>query len=601
MRALRVVTNETCGMRCTFCDSRRDHERSSVATGTALRDRVLDAVHAKPEAIVFTGGEPTRRQDLTTLVAFANARTSATLVLETNAVEFTDALPHRLADAGLDVIRIHFPGFGAALEETFGRPDLEDRMTRGLQACLDSPLRVELATAVVASNVASVASIPQALRDRDLEPDMLWARIPWASPNSLGLAPMTQAAAAVERIADAARRTGLAVGLLPDGFLPPCAFPRPHRVAHMFALNRGGASRRGYAQRDACRECSLRDRCPGPPIELEVEGVPAPLTDDRLRRRLTVISTPQAQIERELVTHEQSRRPDGTVLPSATIRINFRCNQHCSFCFVSTHLPDPELEAVEAAIDAIGAQRGVVALSGGEPTLNPRLVSYIRRAKAAGVTEVELQTNATRLGNPTRVAELAAADLDVAFVSLHGASAEVSDQVTESPGTFAQTLAGLDSLAASSISLRINFVLCQLNYREFPQFVTLVATRWPAASITISFVGASTDLVPKTAALIPRYDDLMPQLAEGLRRAAEAKVSTDGFASMCGIPLCLVPGDAHTAGFETLAILPAGAGDGEFLKPDECTRCVLEPRCFGIRRGYADLYGTSELKPRLAR
>lgn len=588
-------------MRCSFCDARRDHERSSVANGSALRARLLEAIASDAEEIVFTGGEPTRRRDLVGLIAVARARTAATLVLETNGIELGAGAAAELREAGLDTVRVHLPGFGPTLDETFGQADLEAPMTARLRECLASELTTEVSTAVVASNVETVAELPEALVARELQPSRLWIRIPWSAPNGRGLAPLAEATSAVERIVDAAKRTGLRVGLLPDGFLPPCMFGRPHRVAHLFALNRGGADRPGYARAKVCGACSLLDRCPGLPTGLDPIVVPTPLTDDRLRRRLTVISTPQAQIERELVTRERSRRPDGAVLPSATVRINFRCNQHCTFCFVSTHLPDPEVAAVEAAIDEIGAQHGVLALSGGEPTLNARLPEYIRRAKRAGVAEVELQTNATRLGDAARVAELAEAGLDVAFVSLHGATANVSDRVTESPGTFIQTLSGLDALAASNLRVRINFVLCQLNFHEFPRFVELVADRWPTADITVSFVGASTDLVPKTAALIPRYVDLMPQLAEGLERAAELGVSTDGFASMCGIPLCLVPDDAHTAQFDALAALPAGAGDGEFLKPDACSRCVLETRCFGVRRGYADLYGISELKPRLAR
>jgi hypothetical protein len=123
-----------------------------------------------------------------------------------------------------------------------------------------------------------------------------------------------------------------------------------------------------------------------------------------------------------------------------------------------------------------------------------------------------------------------------------------------------------------------------------------VAARWPEVTITVSFVAASTDLVPLERELMPRYTDVLPHLAAGVRTARRLGVRLTGFESMCGIPLCLVPDDLSA--FFALAEVPAGAARGEFLKPDEaCGACALEPRCFGIRQGYARLHGTGELLP----
>nr|MCH9685441.1 hypothetical protein [Deltaproteobacteria bacterium] len=218
-----------------------------------------------------------------------------------------------------------------------------------------------------------------------------------------------------------------------------------------------------------------------------------------------------------------------------------------------------------------------------------------RRGKANGAREVELQTNATRLADRQLCDTLAEAGVDIAFVSLHGATAEVSDTVTAAPGTFAKTVAGLDQLARSAIAVRINYVLCEPNRHQFPAFVDQVAQRWPQAAITVSFVGMSTDLVPRETWLVPRYRDVLPPLAEGLSRARRHGLEVGGFDSMCGLPLCLVPEDRRP--FHALAELPKSYDGGEFLKPAPCARCVLQTRCFGLRRGYARMYGWDELRP----
>ena len=54
--------------------------------------------------------------------------------------------------------------------------------------------------------------------------------------------------------------------------------------------------------------------------------------------------------------------PGFTIIEEDIIRVQFHCNQSCSFCFVSTHLPAMEDAAVREAILAAERQR---LLSGG--------------------------------------------------------------------------------------------------------------------------------------------------------------------------------------------------------------------------------------------
>ena len=62
---------------------------------------------------------------------------------------------------------------------------------------------------------------------------------------------------------------------------------------------------------------------------------------------------------------------------------------------------------------------------------------------------------------------------------------------------------------------------------------------------------------------------------------------------MCGLPLCLVPPGERDF---VLTEIPEGFDKGEFLKTDECARCALASRCYGLRRGYAEIHGTGELR-----
>ncbi len=289
------------------------------------------------------------------------------------------------------------------------------------------------------------------------------------------------------------------------------------------------------------------------------------------------------------------RDSTNTLVPEYTVRVNFHCNQACEFCFVSTHLPAAGEAAVREAISSAGRENAVIILSGGEPTLNPKLVEYVRFAKSEGVRAVALQTNAIRLADPELTQSLAAAGVEQAMVSLHGSTAEISDVITSAPGTFDQTVIGIDELAKTSIALRLNFVFCQANYVDFPRVARMVAERWPRAAIVISFVGSHTDVVPRSGHLIPRFTDIMPHLLEGVEIAKRAGVTLFGFDSMCGLPLCLVPA-SERAEFSEVAVQP-DSGGGEFVKGEVCATCAEAERCYGIRSGYAELYGFDELRP----
>lgn len=596
MRIARIVTNETCSQRCRFCDARRPHERRSIAASSAVRARIEAAVQAGAEEIVLTGGEPTLRRDLPALVAHARRLGATRVVLETNAASIDAGLAAALARAGLHVARVHLPATGDDLDAITGQPGGAAATATAMRWLHEAGIEIEASAPVVRETLETLAQLPGALAEGPAI-SRLWLRIPWRSPSPESLAELGEATRAIEAVATAARQVGLAVQLDPATWLPPCAFDRPGRVAHLYALGQGGAARAGHARAPACAGCAVEDRCPGVPVDAPAlhAFVPRPITADRLRRRLTVIRSIPDQIERELVTREIYRRPDGSTAPAHIVRIAFHCNQRCHFCFVSTHLPAPSRTQVQAAIAEIAGQGGILVLSGGEPTLDPALLDHVRLGRRLGAREIELQTNAIRIADGDLAAQLAEAGVDIAFVSLHGASAEVGDAVTDAPGTFVRTLLGVEKLLSAGVAVRINYVLCELNRHEFPAFVDLVAERFSGAAITVSFVGMSTDLVPRSRSLVPRYRDVLPALREGMRRAAGHGITVGGFDSMCGLPLCLVP-DAERA-FGGLAQVPEGYDRGEFVHPAPCERCVLKPRCFGLRRAYAEMYGVDELEP----
>jgi MoaA/NifB/PqqE/SkfB family radical SAM enzyme len=597
MRVQRVITNETCNQNCWFCNARQPAERPEFVARSAVRQRIDAALAAGgAQEIVLTGGEPTLRSDIADLVRRA-AADGVRVVLETNGALIDAARAHALAAAGLSTARVQLLAWGDAADQMTRDSGGFAAALQGIRALADAGITVEITTPVVRRNLHLVAALPTDISAAALPVTALVLVIPTAAPRDGECASLAAIGRAVTDVADAGRRVGLAVRLDPTTYVPPCIFERPERVAHLFALNRGNADRPDFVHVDACSACLVADRCPGLPRAALAAGDAAPLQpirEQRVRRRLTMVSSVEDQIARELVTRDVYRGGDEPIAEH-TVRVNFHCNQTCEFCFVSTHLPPASDAAVRRAIETAGSERAVLVLSGGEPTLNSHLVEYVRFAKQRGVRAVDLQTNATRLADRQLTHALVEAGVDRAMVSLHGSTADISDRVTGAPGTFESTVRGIDALLDYGVHVRLNFVFCQVNRDDFPRLVDLVAARWPAASIVVSFVGSHTDVVPRAASLIPTFTEVMPSLVAGLARARAAGIDVRGFESMCGLPLCVVP-EAERTRFSTVA-LPDHGGGGEFVKAPGCADCAQGYRCYGVRRGYAELYGTAELRP----
>jgi MoaA/NifB/PqqE/SkfB family radical SAM enzyme len=602
VRTALVVTNRRCNQNCSFCTERSATDERALVRRDAVEARIAAAVANGAEEIVLTGGEPTLRRDLTELVASAKRVGAARITLETNGAYLDRAAVDALLSAGVDTFRVHVPAWGDVLDDIVRDEGAFAAVAAALRAIAATTAELEVSTPIVRSNVRYLNELPAALVGIVGDARRIRAMrlvVPTRSPDDRELLSFDEIASALSGIDRAARSVGLATKLAPGNGPPPCIVPARTRPTQLWSLTGHAAERADRVRVPECNACLVRSACSGfDAAAIARFGVPTvtPIAEERVRRRLALITTVEDQIAREFITHDRARDPtNGQLVDEEIIRINFHCNQACSFCFVSTHLPPPSHQMVVAAIEAAIERGARVVLSGGEPTLNPRLHEYVRLGSRGGVLPLQLQTNAVRLDDAELVRVLVGAGLREAFVSLHGAEAKVSDAITGAAGTFARTLVGIDHLVRHGVRVVTNYVICESNAAQFPDYVDVVARRWPTSTINVSFVAPSTDVVPRDRELIPRLSDVLPALAEGARRAEAASVDVRGFESMCGVPLCIVPDTIRR--HLTLAEVPEGVDRGEFIHVEACDRCSERARCFGVRRGYAELHGIDELRP----
>jgi MoaA/NifB/PqqE/SkfB family radical SAM enzyme len=601
MPSERIYLRMRCNQACVYCNSRWDTDNAAYVGPNAIASRVTEAVASGADEVILTGGEPTLLPGLEGVVSFLKSQGIPKIVLETNATQLGENDANVLAEAGLSVARVNLSGWGEDLDRVTQDPGGFKRTLAGIDALIAAGVRIQLAGILSRSTVNLLPSVPKRLAETlgDLSSILgLWISVPTDTPDPEETLSLEESAKGLMALDRAARSVGLRLQLNPEGPLRPCMLVPTSRYAHLFSMTPGGRHFDGVSHIETCDQCLVKDRCVGLHNgTLERFGAPqlVPITSERMRRRLSLRSSMEEQIESEYLTRDRRRGTDGVTLTDYIVRVNFSCNQACRFCFVSTHLPGAQDLKIRAAIAEAGRANARITFSGGEPCLNPKLVEYIELARSQTESAIELQTNATRLGDKKLSQRIVEAGVNEVFISLHASHAELSDRITDAPGTFEQTVAGIDAIASVAPKTTLHFVICQDNVADLRPWVSWVGARWPGVSINFSFVGFISDVVPRDEEMLPRYSDVLPTLEAALVDAQELHLNVGRFHSMCGIPLCLAPD--VTKSYMTLSDVDESLAGNEFVKPTPCDACGLRSKCFGIRRGYAAIYGTDELSP----
>ena len=603
METVTVFTNLTCNQRCGFCTFRRSHDEPAFASAVRIERDIEAAAGAR--TLVLSGGEPTLLPSLVEHVRHARRVGIESVVLETNAMML--AYPERaaaLVEAGLTRIRVGLHAASAAhADDASGTPGGLALTLRGMDRARDAGLEIEASIAITRTNLGELSGLPALAFDHGAR-ELLLRVVTDAEPR--WVARYDEIVPAVIELALAARERSMIARFDGRYGVPLCFFPERRRYPELFA---GGVPReaRGFERIDACGGCAARARCPGVPASYRpLHGdAGAVAVPERQARFVAGLGRDRRKaVESELI-NEAFFAQDGGGL-ERVIRINFHCNQACGFCFVDRTLPAVPAERVETEIGRAKMEGvSLLSLSGGEPTLHPRLPDFVRMARGEGL-RTQIQTNAIRCADAGYAAELVEAGLERAFISLHAASADVSDAITAAPGTFARTLAGIDNLVKAGVGVILNYVITGENVHELAEYARLVARRWGGTglSVNLSLAHASTDLVPRDTATIPRMSDVRAAVDEALAVLHAAAIPWRGFDGQCGIPLCLLGPDWLDV--DALAPLASPQPPPGFLKVESCARCPLTDRCVGLRETYAALYGTAEIggdverrKPRL--
>jgi ferredoxin/pyruvate-formate lyase-activating enzyme len=297
----------------------------------------------------------------------------------------------------------------------------------------------------------------------------------------------------------------------------------------------------------------------------------------------------------------QVRRP--TKIPILNEELPF-CNDNCLHCGVA----DIMKTANVVGFDQIARSLAKLApLSGGrvmyavsELTIRPDFLKIMRASRRAGMNTVAVVTNGRMFSYPEFTERAVRAGMTHALVSLYGPTPRTHHAITRTPGSFEQTVKGIEELRKyPQVTLMTNSVITKKNYRYLPQLVEMLAGLG-VQNVNLSFVQIIGAAATYQKALIPRIKDVLPHL----RQAVDLGVGLGLRVGIGGLPYCVLKGYEHHFGVDDLTYIE-NSDQGQdnitsrspYAKADACTRCAYNAVCLGMQDEYLRQYGEEELEP----
>ncbi|MBN1402157.1 MAG: radical SAM protein [Anaerolineae bacterium] len=325
------------------------------------------------------------------------------------------------------------------------------------------------------------------------------------------------------------------------------------------------------------------------------------------------------------------------------IALTYRCQNRCTFCYADAPrrgraVSEMTTAEVKIILDRIydEAHCPTVSFTGGEPTLRDDLPELIAYGRAKGL-RVNLITNGIRCADPDYVSELAQAGLHSAQVSLEGGAAEIHDAITQHPGSWDQTVAGIANLRRARVHTHTNTTVCGGNRDHLMPLVDFIAEELRSEYFSMNMV------IRTGTALAHGEDDISYAQIGAVITAVQAHAKEKGvhLEWYSPVPYCLFNPVQAGLGSKScacvhglLSVNPAGEllpcssferGIGDLLHepfdkvwysrtalywrrkeflPPTCARCSIKDICCGAcplywdeRRGFSELKAVAPTPP----
>jgi molybdenum cofactor biosynthesis enzyme MoaA len=263
------------------------------------------------------------------------------------------------------------------------------------------------------------------------------------------------------------------------------------------------------------------------------------------------------------------------------VPITDKCNQNCIFCSAKDR-PQITDEIIEQQL--LGGAENLI-LSGGEPTLSPKLFLWLTLARKNS-SFLELQSNGLTFSYMDIAKKIVEYQIDLFNISFLSHLPEINDFVSNTSNTFDVRVRGIQNLLLLDQKVRLTIIINSYNYNLLVDTVEFIHRTIPGISfIQFSFIKISGAAI-KNPFVVIDYLSVAPKLHQALDYCIQKDIKT----SVDHIPLC------YLKGYEYLHvdIGKIALNNSEYLDEkinlDSCSGCNLNEFCFGPRKDYLNYF-----------
>jgi sulfatase maturation enzyme AslB (radical SAM superfamily) len=259
---------------------------------------------------------------------------------------------------------------------------------------------------------------------------------------------------------------------------------------------------------------------------------------------------------------------------------NSSCNNKCLYCSIrEKDFSKTDLSSILSSLKEKTEEN--VALYGGDPTLRSDLPEIIREARRDGYRRIKLLTNGRAFSNIQFLDQIMHAGCNLFEITLWGSNPSLHDYLTQTSGSFLETIRGLENLAGlpDDRFVCIRIPIGKENHADLENCVT-TALNFNVNRIILSF-----------------QDDRLSfqQVLPHIKNAINISIFNRIWIQTEGIPFCIMQGLEQHIG-EILSGLNT-IYSKTFKHHNCCIQCIYKDICPGLEVRYLEHFGDKEFSP----
>jgi MoaA/NifB/PqqE/SkfB family radical SAM enzyme len=231
-----------------------------------------------------------------------------------------------------------------------------------------------------------------------------------------------------------------------------------------------------------------------------------------------------------------------------------------------------------------------VYITGGETTMRPDFfdsLSYI--AESFPLAKISILSNGRRFFYADFTKKcLSYSSVDF-IIPIHGWNNKSHDKITGIPGSFNQTIGGLENLFSMRDPgqlIEIRVIIHKINYKKINKILDLILKKFPAVDkLVLVFIEYEGHAIKNLKSVELNYDKFYPQFEKFEKYLKKFKDMRFYHFPLCVIPKNFWPYMWRTLDADELSFLP------------KCSKCKVKSFCMGIHKNYLNLFGGDEFNP----